>query len=155
MMSRLSALREFLGNVDGAAAAEFVLSLPVLIIPLMGLIDLGSFTVQRMQVDAASQSGASAAWHACTDDTKPANQTNCTGGNLSSEITAAVQATTLGTRATLGSTPVVGYYCANGSTTKPEQYIQVAVNSTYTPMFGLLSSVLPTTITRTSWRRLA
>lgn len=158
--------------------------------PLIGMVDVGIFAVQRMQVDAASQAGVAAAWHLCDDATKPANQANCKagGGDLAAAITAAVQSTTLGTNATLSSTPEVGYYCATdtgaltsvsstwaisstsppsapgncnaavtGSTTAPAQYISLTVNFTYTPVFGLLraAGILPATITRTSWRRLA
>jgi hypothetical protein len=169
---------------------EFVLCLPVIAFPLVGMVDLGMFAVQRMQVDAASQDGVAAAWHVCDDATKPAIQANCTGGggDLAAAITAAVQSTSLGTNATLAATPEVGYYCATeagalvavsgtwaisstnppakpancsgavtGSTTAPAQYIQVTVNYTYTPVFGALlaSGILPETISRTSWRRLA
>jgi Flp pilus assembly protein TadG len=188
MTSRLNHLRSFLQDVRGTAAAEYVLCLPLLVGPVIAMVDLGVFTVQRMEVDAASQAGVAAAWHVCTDQTKPANQTNCTGGDLSAAITAAIQSTNIGTGVTLSSTPVVGYYCATdtgaltavtatwtisaatppakpancsgavaGSTTAPAQYIQVSVSATYTPVFGALQAagVLPATITRTSWRRLA
>jgi hypothetical protein len=88
--------------------------LPLLIAPLIAMIDVGVFAVQRMQVDAASRAGAGAAWHVCDDATKAATQANCTGGggDLSGKITSAVQSTTLGTGVTLASEPVVGYYCA-------------------------------------------
>jgi Flp pilus assembly protein TadG len=188
MNNALLRLRSFLRDTGGVAAVEFVLCLPVVMFPLVGVVDLGVFATQRMQVDAASQAGAAAAWHVCDDPTKPANQTNCTagGGDLAGAITAAVQAH--GAGASLASTPEVGYYCATdagaltsvsstwaidssmppakpancgaavtGSTTSPAQYVKVTVNFTYVPVFGALSAagILPDTITRTSWRRLA
>jgi hypothetical protein len=147
---------------------EFVLCLPLVIVPLIGMADVGIFVVQRMQVDAASQAGAAAAWHVCDDPTEPVTESNCGGGGLEAAITAGVESTSLGTGATLASTPVAGYYCATaeggllsvsdtwaideapvakpsncdaamtGSTTAPAQYVQVTVNYTYTPLFGAL-----------------
>jgi len=189
MFRQFPGVSDFLRDVRGAAAAEFVLVLPLITAPVVGMVDLGVFVVQRMQVDAASQAAAAVAWYVCDDPTLPATQTNCTGGggDLAGKITAAVQSTTLATNASLASTPVVGYYCATdagelesvsgtwaidsttpeakpadcsaavvGSATAPGQYIQVTVNFTYTPVFGVLRDLglLPETITRTSWRRL-
>ena len=186
---RFPRVSAFVSDRRGAAAAEFVLCLPMLILPLIGMVDVAVFAMQRMQVDAAGEAGGAAAWHVCADPTKPANQTNCVagGGGLAAAVTAAIQSTNLGTGVT-GTTPVVGYYCASdtgaltsvsatwtidstnppakpancsaavaGSTTAPAQYIQVTVNATYTPVFGALraAGLLPATITRTSWRRLA
>lgn len=190
MGSNLPGWRRFRRDVRGAAAAEFVLILPILLLPLVGMVDVGVFAVQRMQVDSASQAGVAAAWHVCANPLAPANQTNCTagGGDLAAAVTAAVQSTNLGTKVTLSATPIVGYYCATeagaitsvaatwdiaattaptkpancssvitGSKTAPAQYIQVTVSAPYTPVFGALraAGVLPVTITRSSWRRIA
>jgi Flp pilus assembly protein TadG len=190
MVGRFLRVSDFFRDVRGAAAVEYVLMLPLIITPLIGMVDLGIFVVQRMQVDAASQGAAAIAWYVCDDPTLPATQTNCAGGggDLAGKITAAVQSTTLSTNASLASTPVVGYYCATdagelesvsdtwaidsttpeakpadcsaavaGSATAPGQYIQVTVNYTYTPVFGVLlaAGILPETITRTSWRRIS
>jgi hypothetical protein len=189
MLRRFPSVSKFLGDVQGAAAAEFVLMLPLLIAPLIAMIDLGIFVVQRMQVDTASRAGVAAAWHVCDDPgAAAATEGTCEGGDgdLAGSITAAIQSTTLGTGVTLASEPVVGWYCADDagelisvsntwaisgtaeakpadcsgvitdSDTPPAQYIQVTVNFTYTPVFGVLrdAGVLPTTITRTSWWRL-
>src|SRR5690349_21620278 len=99
MSSRFPRVSAFVRDRRGTAAAEFVLMLPMLIAPLIAMIDVGVFAVQRMQVDAAGRAGVGAAWHVCNDATKAATQTNCTGGggDLSGAITAAVQSTTLGT----------------------------------------------------------
>jgi Flp pilus assembly protein TadG len=187
MSSRISNWRTFLRDVRGTAAVEFVLWFPVIAMPLVGVIDLGIFAVQRMQVEAASQAGAAAAWRVCDKDAEhPVTNANC--ASVGSTITAAVQGTGLGAGATVASTPVVGYYCATdagaltsvsstwpidsttppakpadcsaavgGSTTKPGEYIQVTVNFTYTPMFGVLrtAGVLPSTIGHTAWRRVS
>jgi len=185
MSSRFSSWRTFLRDVRGTAAVEFVLWFPVIAMPLVGVIDLGIFAVQRMQVEAAAQAGAATAWQMCDEDEEhPVTDTNC--ASVGTTITSAVQGTGLGTGATLASTPVAGYYCATdagaltlvgttwaidstspsakpadcsaavgGSTTEPGEYIQVAVNFTYTPVFGVLrtAGILPTTITHTAWRR--
>jgi Flp pilus assembly protein TadG len=190
MLRRLFNARNFVRDIRGAAAAEFALMAPVLIAPVIGMIDLGVFAVQRMQVDAASRAGAGAAWHVCDDATLPATQGNCTGGggDLGAAVTAAIQSTTLGDGVTLAAEPVVGYYCpqstgeltsvsstwsisssspatkpadcsgvVSGSTTAPAQYIQVTVNFTHTPVFGIFTEagILPATITRTSWWRIS
>jgi Flp pilus assembly protein TadG len=117
MRHRLLNASCFFRDVRGAAAAEFVLMLPLLIAPIIPMVDVGVFAVQRMQVEAASRAGAGAAWHVCDDATKAATQTNCTGGvgDLSAAITAAVQSTTLADGVTLESEPVAGYYCADSA----------------------------------------
>jgi Flp pilus assembly protein TadG len=189
-MTLLRSLKTFPRDVRGAAAAEFVLILPILLLPLVPMVDIGVFAVQRMQVDSASQAGVAAAWHVCDNPMMPANQTNCTagGGDLAAAVTAAIQSTNLATNVSLSATPIVGYYCATdageltsvsdtwdiaatsapskpancssvitGSTTAPGQYIQVTVSAPYTPVFGALvaAGILPDTITRSSWRRIA
>jgi len=110
----------FLRDTSGAAAAEFVLWLSILIIPILSVVDLGVFAMQRMQVDVASQAAVQAAWRLCDTPTKltPASD-NCPG--LASVITAGAQSTSLGTAVTLASgSPLNGYYCAaSDATLKP------------------------------------
>lgn len=168
MLGRHFQASTFLRDVRGAAAAEFVLCLPLVIAPIVGMVDLGIFAVQRMQVDAASQAGAAAAWHVCDDPDEAVSEATCGEGDvLAAAITAGVQSTTLGDSVTEASTPIAGYYCApagggdlelvsdstwaidgtpavkpgtcgDGNTNAPAQYIQVTVNFTYTPVFGAL-----------------
>ena len=186
MMRIFSRFPDFIRERRGTAAVEFVLWFPVIALPLVGVIDLGIYAVQRMQVEAASQAGAATAWRVCDEVTEhPVTNTSCAG--VGTSIAAAVQGTGLGAGATLASTPVAGWYCATdagvlsllgsswaidsgsptakpadcsgavgGSTTDPGEYIQVTVNFTYTPLFGVLrtAGILPATITHTAWRRL-
>jgi Flp pilus assembly protein TadG len=159
----------FLKDTRGAAAAEFVLWLSVLIVPILSVVDLGVFAMQRMQVDVASQAAVQAAWRLCDTPTKlaPASD-NCPG--LAAALTAGAQSTTLGTAVTVGS-GVNGYYCAaadgtmkpagatttwligasaaskpancsyvmTGSKTAPGEWIKVTVNFTYAPVFSSVS----------------
>ena len=98
---------------------------------------------------------------------------------MSAAVTAAVQSTSLGTAVQLQSGyPSDGYYCvstggtlqyvsdyssppancsaAGNAGVAPAEFVQVQTTFTYTPIFTGLSilSVLPTTITSSSWVRL-
>jgi Flp pilus assembly protein TadG len=161
--------RPFLRDTRGSAAAEFVLWLAVLVVPVLSAADLGVYAMQRMQLEVAAQAGAQAAWHLC-DSTKLPAASKCTG--LSSAITTAVQTTTLGSNVTVSTGyPLEGYFCTStgqallpagtgmtwtlaatppakpancsavvtGSTTAPGDYIQVKVTYTYSPVFPAVS----------------
>lgn len=154
----------FLGDTHGAAAAEFVLWLAVLIIPLLSVVDLGVFAFQKMQLEIASQASVQTAWRLCDTQAKLPATENCTG--LTSAIAVAAQSTSLGAAVTVASgSPVEGYYCTNtsnvlqavtstwtvgatppakpancsaavpSSKATPGDYIQVTVNYTYAPVF--------------------
>jgi hypothetical protein len=98
---------------------------------------------------------------------------------MSAAVTAAVQSTALGTAVQLQSGyPSDGYYCPNSGGTlqyvsayssppancsaagnsglAPAEYVKVQTTFTYTPIFAGLSvvSILPTTITATSYVRM-
>jgi Flp pilus assembly protein TadG len=110
----------FLKDTSGAAAAEFVLWLSLLIVPILSVVDLGVFAMQRMQVDIASQAAVQAAWRLCDTPLKLAPASgNCPG--LAAAITTGAQSTSLGTAVTLATgSPVNGYYCAaSDGTRKP------------------------------------
>jgi len=112
--------RRFLGDSKGAAAAEFVLWLGLLIIPMASAVDVGIYAFQKMQVEMASQAAVQAAWKACDTAGKlPATKTatNC-GADLTTTITTAAQSTSLGTGVTIASgSPVEGYYCTAADNT--------------------------------------
>lgn len=61
----MSALRTFLRRQDGAAAAEFTLVLPLLLILLFGTIDFGRYAWALNQAEKATQIGAR--WAVATD----------------------------------------------------------------------------------------
>lgn len=174
--------RRYLQEARGAAAAEFVLWLAVVIVPILSVVDLGVFAFQRMQLDLAGQAAVQAAWHVCDDGTKLPATTKCAG--LSDAILVAAQSTSLGDGVTVDSgSPVEGYFCANGSNTLTQigstwtvgetppdsrpacagsatpagDYIQVTVKYTYVPVFTGVSiaSLLAGEKTRTAWMRLS
>ncbi|WP_374575618.1 TadE/TadG family type IV pilus assembly protein [Phenylobacterium sp.] len=157
--------RRFLGETGGAAAAEFVLWLALLIFPVLNAVDLGVYAFQRMQLDLAAQAGVQAAWYTCNSkDFLPATE-NCP--ELSNAVATAVQSTSLGEQISLDAgSPVEGWYCTDeaqtlqavgdtwtigddptakpancdavisGSKTAPGDYIQVTVSYDYTPVFS-------------------
>jgi Flp pilus assembly protein TadG len=169
-MSRhfLPLVRPFVRDTRGAAAAEFVLWLAVLGVPLLSVVDLGVFALQKMQLELASQASVQTAWHRCDTPAKLPATRNCTG--LASAMATAAQSTSLGTAVTIAEgSPVEGYYCTDGggplqvvgatgtiaspltatrpncstvttgSTTPAGDYIKVTVNYTYTPVFAGVS----------------
>jgi len=163
-------------NQRGVAAVEFALVAGTLSFAMLNCTDVARFYVQRMQLENAARMGAQAAWNSC-DTTKLPATTNCTA--LTTAVTTAVQATSLGTAVTLQSgSPSEGYYCVNGSgvltlvsavsakptdcssvgspTSQPGDYIKVVAKFTFRPMFGGVSvgSTLPTSITSTAMMRL-
>lgn len=162
-------LRRFIADTRGAAAAEFVLWILLLTLPVFNAVDIATYAYQRMQLELAAQAGAQAAWHACDTAAKlPATQ-NCSG--LSTKITNAVSSTSLGVNAAVPAGGVAeGYYCTNsagalvavgtagtfgsppvkptpftcasvigGSTTAPADYVRVTVSYTYAPIFPSVS----------------
>jgi Flp pilus assembly protein TadG len=65
MMNHLKAIRgksaKMVFSTDGAAAVEFALLLPVMLIACMGLIDLGMAVYEKMELTSAARSGAQVA----------------------------------------------------------------------------------------------
>lgn len=133
-------LLDFWREQRAAATVELALILGLLTIPLLNTVDLGFYAYQRMQVENAAQTGAQAAWSACnTTSLQGPAATNCTG--LSSAVSNAIRATSLGSSVTLASgSPAEGYYC----TTTTGAILQVAASpstaankcSTYTAPGG-------------------
>ncbi|CAN7448519.1 pilus assembly protein [Phenylobacterium sp. LjRoot164] len=153
----------------GAAAAEFVLWLSLLILPLINAVDLGVYVFKKMQVETAAQAGTHAVWRSCDRSAKLPAVTNCTG--LAATIQTAVQSTSLGSTVTVAAgSPAEGYYCVNsagaltlvgtagtlgsapakpnpftcagqfsGSTTAPGDYVRVTVTYPYEPIFAQAS----------------
>lgn len=160
---------KFWGDEAGAAAAEFVLWLGLLVLPLINAVDLGVYVFRKMQVEMAAQAGTHAVWRLCDTSSELPAVTNCSG--LATTIQAAVQSTTLGSTVTVAAgSPVEGYYCVNssgdltlvgaagalgsaptrpspfncatqigGSTTAPGDYVQVTVSYPYAPIFSQAS----------------
>ena len=161
----LGGARRFLADLRGAAAAEFVLWVAILTVPVLSAVDIGVYAFQRMQLEIAAQAAVQTAWHVCNKTTLLPAVKNCAG--LSAAMTSAAQGTSLGTTVTITTTPVSeGYYCVNASnklvlvgttatfgatpaapapfdchtvialsTAKPGDYIQVTASYAYAPVF--------------------
>lgn len=171
-----TALTRLRRDAGGLAAIEFALIASFLCMAVLNVVDISVFLYDRLQVNNATQMGAQAAWQNCDLNHLPVT-TKCPA--MSAAVTAAVQSTSLGTAVQLQSGyPSDGYYCVNTSGTlqyvsdysappancsaagnagiAPAEFVQVQTTFTYAPIFTGLSilSVLPTTITSSSWVRL-
>jgi len=168
-------LRSILSASVGAAAVEFALVSGILLTLLVNLIDFSFLIWAQMQVDYAAESGAQAAYNTCSGGTMPAT-THC--ATLNSAVTAAIHGTSLGTSVSLASgSPSETYYCVSGTTLQsvgtaasppspfncsaagnasatPGDYIRVAVNYSFTPLFGGVSLAPSRTLTASGLQRL-
>ena len=165
----------------GAAAAEFALTLGLLVIPILNAVDVGMYVYQRMELDNATQIAVQAAWATCSLPANvpatPNSYANCL--SLPTARDTALHSTPLGTNVSAGST-TEGYYCVNTTSNKlvavgtfpgtkpsdcssvgsandkPGDYLFITASYTYSPLFSGLTvtSLLATPITRTAWTRL-
>jgi Flp pilus assembly protein TadG len=159
----------------GSVIIEFAFIAPILALLIVNILDFSLLIWARMQVNYSAQVGAQAAFKTCSAGTMPA-VSNCTG--LSTAVTSAIQATSLGTGVTLTSGyPTEAYYCVSGTTlqfvgsyssppnpfncsavgsasTSPGDYIEIDVTYSYTPTFAGLSLVSAQTLTGKSMERL-
>lgn len=174
-------LRNFLRADHGGAAAELTLLLPVMILPLLNVVDLATYSFQKMQLEHAAEAGAQAIRGACGPQQTPVTK-NCATG-LAATVAAGAHSTSLGSNVAVTSI-IEGYYCVNssqqlqllgstgsigsppaapstfscdahGSASAPGDYVQVSVSYTYTPIFpgASIAALLDTPITRTAWYR--
>ena len=97
---------QFRSDARGAAAVEFGFVGLMFITGVLNAFELGRFAYQKMQVENAAYAGAQRAWKTCKETTMlPATQNqNCPG--LNAAVTAAIQATSLGTKVALSSTGI-------------------------------------------------
>lgn len=170
-------LHSFRKDQRGVAAIEFAFLVGFLSLAMLNVTDVATYLYQRMEVENSAEMGAAAAFKTCDQTHVPAT-TNCTG--LSAAVTAAVQATSLGTNVTLQSgSPSEGWYCVNSSgvlqlmtttmgskpsncsaagmaSLQPGDYVKVQVTYTYTPIFTGISvgGLLPATVTKTTLVRM-
>jgi Flp pilus assembly protein TadG len=181
-------LRLLRTNARGTAAIEFAFAGLMLVLGLLNAVDVGFYAYRRMEVENAAEAGTQAAWKTCNNTSSvllPAT-TTCTVANgaaasLTSAITTAIQATSLGTAVTLASGyPTEAYYCVNASNvlqnvgsvsspepancaaagnaaTSPGDFLQVQVTYPYQPMFSgmsVMSALGISSITKTAWMQL-
>ena len=164
-----------IGKTDGNVTIEFAFVAMILVVMIMNILDFSRLIWARMEVDYAAQMGAQAAYKTCSTGTLPAT-TNCSG--LSTAVTNAIQATSLGTAVTLASgSPSETYYCVSGTTlqsvgtysspptpfncsaagsssTIPGDYMAVSVTYSYTPAFSGLTLASSQTLTGSAIERL-
>jgi Flp pilus assembly protein TadG len=115
-MSLGRSLRRFAADTRGAAAAEFVLWVTALLVPILSAFDLGAYAYQKMQAQIAAQAAVQYVWHVCdyTIGGTPAfSATKCPKLTLAN-VTTAAQDTTLGTGVTVTSVGE-GYYCVDAA----------------------------------------
>src|SRR5215469_15649534 len=102
-----------LGCRAGTATIEFAFVASILLVLFLNLFDVSMLVWSQMQVDNAAEVGAQAAYANCAGSPVPTT-TNCK--NMTSDITNAIQSTSLGTNVSLsGGAPTETYYCLNGS----------------------------------------
>lgn len=175
-----SLLRHFRAHRGGSVAVEMALCFPIMGFVSLNLMDLCGFIFSRMQTELAAQAAVGKVRNMCPSAKLPATypSNNCSS-TLTASMTAAAQATSLGSAVILNS-PTEGYYCATGagslqlvaainstppancgtvvtgSTQAPGDYISVTASYTYTPFApGMtIMSALSTDIQQTAWIRL-
>ena len=170
-------LRTGAQDVHGLATIEFGMIVGFLAVAVLNVADISAYLFDKLQVNEATQMGAQAAWAACDLNHVPAT-IKCP--NLNNAVATAIRSTSLGNSVALVSGfPSEGFYCVNASgnlqymapvSSPPNDcsgagnggvasadYVQVQATYRYTPIFGGASvvSLLPSTITSTSWVRLA
>lgn len=179
-MTKTSTARSFLSrfrrDVAGLAAIEFSLIAGFLSLAALNTVDVSVFLYDKLQVNNATQMGAQAAWVTCDLNHLP-TPTRCPAMN--GAVTTAVQSTSLGNAVKISTGyPSDGFYCvttggalqyvgdytapptdcsaAGNSGTSPAEYVQVQTSFAYKPIITGLTvvSLLPATITSTSWVRL-
>jgi Flp pilus assembly protein TadG len=174
-IDRRIALSEIRKEKDGNVMIEFALIAPILIVLIMNILDFSLLIWAHMQVDYSAQMGARAAYTTCSAGALPAT-TNC--ANLTTAVTTAAQATSLGSAVSLASGyPSETYYCVNVTTlqsvgnyssppspfncsaagsagTTPGDYIEVDVTYDFAPTFPGLSLASAQTLTGKAIQRL-
>src|SRR5215468_2390405 len=92
------AFRRLVRNRDGSPIIEFALVAPIFVVLIVNVLDFSSLIRDQMQVDYSAQMGVQAAYKTCSTFNSPIT-TNCT--NLNTQVTAAIQSTSLSTSVTL------------------------------------------------------
>jgi Flp pilus assembly protein TadG len=166
----------FLKEESGLAILEFALSVPFLLVLILGLVELGGYIWQTIQVNNAVEAGVLYAvkngW--CTATGADGSCTTNTGAQvISAEQNAGIASVTMPT-----GLPICYYSCSDAGSmtttscgtnggagsvppacggTAPRQYVNVGATiprlSLITGGTALLNLTLPDTITMTTWVR--
>jgi Flp pilus assembly protein TadG len=158
---------------EGVAALEFAIWAGFLVPVVINMVDLGVYAYEKVQLANAAQSAVQAGWaywyKNCPSQTSTTACDSANSNGFSTAVKRAIpQASTL--RVTAPATVVPGTYegsyCAkpNGQLATSGcpagwtngYYYALTVTYTYHPVFGAASvaSLLPATISQTSWVRL-
>jgi Flp pilus assembly pilin Flp len=175
MRSTCGFLGVYARGTRGAAAAEFALIATVMSLPLLNVIDVGSYIYSKMEMQNATQTGAQEAWLLGTTCTLPLTKTgNSCAGTYANSIKAAVHGGSLGPLVCPSSCSINEVYgCVNGagnlvftaiSAGQPTcsddslggDYVQVTGTYAYRPMVSGVSvtSLLTTPISYTATMRI-
>ena len=173
-------LRAYRREGRGAAALELALIVGLATVPALNIVDLAVYAFDEMQTHNAAEMAAEAAYNDCGTASYLPATSQCTASNsqwsisFNTAVTSGLKESTLGNFVTLNSDSE-GYYCATTSNTlvsvsastqtcsgyadanaTPGDYVMVTARYTYTPIFkGMtVTSLLPSTITKTVWIRL-
>jgi Flp pilus assembly pilin Flp len=173
-------LRAYRREPRAAAAMEFALIVGLATLPALNIVDLAVYAFDEMQTHNAAEMAAEAAYNDCGTASYLPALSQCTAGNsqwsisFSQAVSNGIQESTLGNLVSLNSDSE-GYYCSTTSNTlvavtsttqtcsgyadtsaTPGDYVLVTAQYNYTPIFqGMtVTSLLPSTITKTVWIRM-
>jgi Flp pilus assembly protein TadG len=135
----------------GAAASELALILPVLLILLTGIVDVGSLLFNHMQVTAAAHAGVRYAIANGFDATKISTAiTNATTLSGISATPAPTEAngciSSTNTLVTMGNTTTCSGSNTNGGT-QTGTFVFVHASAPFSPMLPVWGTMMPSTIT--------
>lgn len=123
------------GNDDGGGAAvEFALILPILILMLAGIADLGKMVYIRSVLESAARAGAQASFAdpSATATIETAVQTSITASGITNVVTpSAVESCQCSDSTSVDCTTGT---CATGTV---RHFVTVTATTTYTPMINI------------------
>jgi Flp pilus assembly protein TadG len=173
-------LSAFGARSRGAAALEFALVVGLMTLPALNIVDLAVYAFDEMQTHNAAEMAAEAAYNDCniTDDLPAMSKCTATQSqwkiSFSQAVSSGIQESTLGNSVSVNSDSE-GYYCSTTTNTlvavtsttqtcsgyadpsaPPGDYVLVTAQYSYTPIFHnmTVTSLLPSTITKTVWIRM-
>ena len=128
----LDMFRRCLGDRRGAAMIEFGLALPVLCILLVGLLDLGKFSLQKSSLLQGAREGAHYGMVAYTESTN----INTTAQNATG-LTGVTATNSVFCECVSGTTVSCSTTCAGGATIK--RYLTVTTTKSFNSVLGSAS----------------
>jgi hypothetical protein len=160
-------VRRALTETSGAAAAEFVIWVALLALPLMSVFDLALYAFQKMEVQNSAQMAVQSAFNTCGQKyAKPifdsCNKANSQANAGTAAVTAGAGSTSLqsGVSVTDKTECLDGVVKSGTQTSCPTNsgdYLGVTVSFSFSPMFNVpaITSVLTNPIVSTYWMRMS